>query len=159
MRITLEEVAYRVLPRVEAGRALAQSEWLVLVKAAEVFLETEPVTVTPEEAADNVERFLIVARGNRAWRIRALCTMVELLPISVYGKRFTELPLAARQRIVSEQMMRGGKLWSVAAKIRFLVTMGAYGDARSANTQTGFVPIPLRRRFHPDAASLLQLAS
>jgi len=159
VKFRLEEVAYRVLPRVEPGRALAHAEWLVIVKAAEVFLDGAPVPVSPETVADNVERFLVRAGGNRAWRIRALCVMVELLPLSVCGRRFTQLSIAERRRLVEERMIAGGRLWSVVGKIRFIVRMGAYGDARAANAETGFVPIPLRRRFRKNDPQPVQIAS
>jgi hypothetical protein len=145
--ITLEEVSYRVLPRVEAGRALAHTEWLTLVAAAECFLEDAPVELAPERVADNVERFLCRASGRRAWRIRVLCHLVEWLPLSATGRRFSRLTVEQRRALARDRMMQGGRLWSLCGKIRFLVYVGAYGDERAANRATGYVPVPLRARL------------
>jgi hypothetical protein len=145
--ITLEDVCYRLLPRVEAGRALAHGEWLTLVAAAECFLEDAPVDVDAESVADNVERFLCRASGRRAWRIRLLCQLVEWLPFALTGRRFSQLSVDERRALARDRMMQGGRLWSLCGKIRFLTYVGAYGDERAANRETGYVPIPLRSRL------------
>jgi hypothetical protein len=81
------------------------------------------------------------------------------MPLAVCGRRFTQLSVTERRRLVEERMVAGGRLWSVVGKIRFIVRMGAYGDARAANPDTGFVPIPLRRRFRRNDPQPVQLAS
>ena len=145
MTVTLEEVAYRVLPRVNAGRALADVEWATLKSAAEVFVSESPVAISPEKIADNVEAFLIAGRSKRAWRVRVLLTLIEYIPLPFYGLRFSDLSVLERRRVIEERMIHGRNLWGICAKIRMLVTMGIYGDA-VAQPAIGFVPVPLRNR-------------
>jgi len=147
MRITLEDVAYRLLPRLEPGRALAHGEWLTLVSVAEVLLDGSPHEAPSDRVADNVERFLIAGRSRRAWRVRLLLELVQWLPVIDFGSRFTVLPREMRRRLIEEKWIRDRRhLWRVCAKVRDLVVLGAYGDAR-AGALTGYVPVPLRPRF------------
>lgn len=144
--LTLEELSYRVLPRVAPGRALADREWTTLVKAAEVLLEGSPLTISGEEAADGVERFLINGRSRRAWRCRALLTLIELGPLPTHRRTFSRLSRAERRRLVEERYVAGTGLWALCAKVRYLVLMGAYGHP-DAVAATGFVPLEERPRF------------
>jgi hypothetical protein len=148
----LIEFAHRALPRVEPGRALAESEWRTLVYAADAILEGCPVPIRPDEVADNVERFLIAGRSKRAWRCRLLLTLVEYLPLAAGGARFSRMTKVERQALIQDRFMnqqpllRGGRLWWICAKVRYLVLMGAYGDPRAA-AATGFVPADQRPRL------------
>lgn len=146
MWLTLEDVAYRLLPRVRPGRALALSEWQTLVATAEVLVGGGPHGIKAEEIADNVEQFLIAGRSRRAWRVRVLLTCVELVPIATYGRPFRWLTRSERRAIVEEQWIPGKKLGRLCSKVKQLVVLGAYGDPRAA-ARTGYVPVARRRRF------------
>ncbi len=146
MWFTLEDVAYRVLPRVAAGRALARAEWLTLVRCAEVLLDKAPHGITAEEIADNVERFLVAGRSQRAWRVRVLLTCIEVIPVATYGRPFRWLTKAERRAVVEQQWIPGKRLGRLCAKVKNLVVLGAYGDPRAA-ARTGYLPVAARRRF------------
>ena len=142
----LAELTYRALPRVDGGRLFAHSEWLTLVRAAEVLLDGSPVAIRAEEVADNVERFLVRGASPRAWRIRALLTLVEWLAVAETGSRFSVLSPEGRRRLVERRFLAGRGLWRLCAKMKYLVLLGAYGDDRAA-APTGFVPVEERARF------------
>lgn len=148
MALTLEEVAYRVLPRVIAGRSLADSEWRTLARAAETLLEGGAVRLDPERVADNVERFLATGRSPRAWRVRVLLTMVEWLPLLHRRPRFSALGPSERRSWIEARWVGGGGLASLCARVRLLVLIGAYGDP-CALDDIGPVPVALRTRFEP----------
>jgi hypothetical protein len=143
---TLEQVAHVVLPRVAPGRALADSEWRTLRAAAAVLMPGATPGIAPERAADNVERFLAIGRSPMAWRVRCLLHLLEYLPVLDFGAPFSALSPDQQRRIVTERMMRGSAPWRLCGRVRLLVIMGAYGDAR-AESGIGFVPVPLRSRF------------
>ena len=151
MSLTLEDVAYRLLPRVRAGDALARSEWRTLVSAADVLADGGPHCITAEEIADNVEAFLVAGRSRRAWRVRVLLTIIELSPLATHAKPFSALTRPQRRTIVEEQWIPGKRLGRLCAKVKNLVVLGAYGDARAA-ARTGYVPVPRRKRFEHQAA-------
>lgn len=146
MAWTLEEVSYRVLPRVTVGRALAGAEWRTLASAAEVLLAGSPVAIAPTQVADNVERFLIAGRSRRAFRVRVLLTLLEYASVPEFGARFSRMSLSDRRRIVEERMMPGHHVWGVCAKVRLLVLMGTYGDQR-AHGALGVLPVMARPRI------------
>jgi hypothetical protein len=152
MWFSLEDVAYRVLPRVRAGRALAPSEWLTLVQCAEVLVDRAPHGITAEEIADNVERFLIAGRSRRAWRVRVLLTCVELTPLASHRRPFRWLTKGERREVVEQQWIPGRRLGRLCAKVKNLVVLGAYGDPRAA-ARTGYVPVARRQRFVASAPS------
>jgi hypothetical protein len=148
MALILEEVAYRVLPRVIAGRSLADSEWRTLVRASESLLEGSAMRVDFERVADNVERFLAIGRSRRAWRVRVLLTLIEFLPL-LHGRAvFSALGMAERRAWIEERWIGGGGLASLCARVRWLVLMGAYGDAR-ALSDIGLWPVALRTDLPP----------
>jgi hypothetical protein len=144
--LSAPELAYRLLPRVEPGRALADAEWRTLVSAAEVLLEGSPCRMPPARVADNVERFLSEGRSRRAWRCRVLLVLVEWSAWPIHGRPFSELTLAERRRLIEERYVRGSYVYRLCAKIRYLVLMGAYGDQDAARA-TGYVPVEERNRF------------
>ncbi|MDP9150141.1 MAG: gluconate 2-dehydrogenase subunit 3 family protein [Myxococcota bacterium] len=144
--MTLQSVLLRVLPLPPPGRALAECEWRTLVAIAEVLYPGPDREVSPDEIADNVERFLVRGRSKRAWRIRALLQLVEWVPVAAFGKPLTKLPLEERRRVVEEHYVEGRGLWAICAKIRYMVLLGAYGDPR-LHGPTSYVPVPKRRRF------------
>ena len=146
MSVTLEDVAYKLLPRVRPGRALSPSEWRTLVHAADVLVGGAPHGITPEEVADNVETFLIVGRSRRAWRVRVLLTLIEVLPVATCGRRFSALDRSERRALVEREWIPGKRLGRVCAKVKNLVVLGAYGDPRAA-VKTGYVPLGRRARF------------
>jgi hypothetical protein len=142
--LRLDEVAYRVLPQVAPGRALASSEWRTLRAAAEVLLEAVPLEVTSSEVADNVERFLCTGRSKRAWRCRVLLTLLELITLHTHARCFSALTKTERKQLFTERVIGARGLWGVCAKVRYLVIMGAYGDER-VHAQLGvWVPGPAR---------------
>ena len=142
--LRLDEVAYRVLPQVAPGHALASSEWRTLRAAAEVLLEDLPIEITSAEVADNVERFLCTGRSKRAWRCRVLLTLLELITLHTHARRFTALTLEEQKALFAERIIGARGLWGVCGKVRYLVIMGAYGDER-VHAQLGvWVPGPAR---------------
>lgn len=154
-KMTLEGLARWLLPPVAPGRALARREWVTLVGVADVLLEGAPHDVEPEQVADNVEQFLVAGRSRRAWRVRVLLTLIEVMPLSTDGRPWSSLSRARRRAIVETKWIGGRRLWRVCSKVRNLVVFGAYGDARAA-AKTGYVPVPLRARFrhlHPAQTS------
>jgi len=142
MALTLEEVAYRVLPRVIAGRSLADSEWRTLVRAAEALLEGSAARVEFERVADNVERYLALGRSRTAWRVRVLLTLIEFLPLLHARAPFSTLTLAERRAWIEERWIGRGGPAALCARVRLLVLMGAYGDARAVD-DLGVVPAVL----------------
>jgi hypothetical protein len=152
MSITLEDVAYRTLPRVLPGRALAHSEWLTLVAVAEVLVSDAPHGVSFEDIASNVDRFLVLGRSRRAWRVRVLMTLIEWLPVAKGRPRFSRLSVAERRTIVEKEWIAGTRLGRICAKVKNLVVLGAYGDGRAA-AQTGYLPIERRARFRDASPS------
>jgi hypothetical protein len=144
---TLDEITYRLLPRVQAGAALADSEWRTLAAAASVLLEGEEPAIDAEHVADNVERFLINGRSQQVWRIRLLLTLLEYLPLSCEGRTFSQLDLPARQRLARERLLSGTGLWQLCARVRLLLIMGAYGDA-GGFARTNTLPVMQRPRFN-----------
>ncbi len=141
----LQELCCRVLPLVSPGRALADSEWRTVVRMAEVVLEGCEVPLSAEEVADNVEQLIITGNSRRAWRIRALCTLVEWLPFTEHGKPFSQLSVEQRHELLADRFQRG-RLGRLCYKLRFLVVMGAYGDAK-AEPVVGYQAVPDRARF------------
>jgi hypothetical protein len=146
MRVTLEDAAYLVLPRVPVGRVLAHPEWLTLVRVAEVLMSGAPHDVTAERIADNVEEFLRAGRSRRAWRVRVLMHIIEHAPLATNGRRFGDLSPSERRALVEQKWIGGHGVWRICSKVKNLVVLGAYGDRRAAK-QTGYVPVPLRPRF------------
>jgi len=126
--LTLDELAYRVLPQVAPGRALADREWRTLSRVAEAILVDLPFQIDPERVADNVERFLCEGRSRRAWRCRVLLTLVESLPLLTHGARFSLLATYQRRAWFEARIVDGRGIWGLCAKVRYLVLMGAYGD-------------------------------
>jgi len=145
MAFTLENVALTLLPSVPMVHALAHREWLTLVSAAEVLLSGAPHGVSPEQVADNVERFLIAGHSRRAWRVRILLQLIELLPLATDRARFSALSVEHRRALIERRWIAGKHIWRICGKVRDLVVLGAYGDGRAV--ATGYVPVPLRSRF------------
>ena len=143
---TLEELSYRVLPRVDPGRALADVEWRTLARVAEAMFETIPERPSAEDIADNVERFLSIGRSKRAFRVRALLTLIEWLPLTTHHRTFSSLSVEQRRELIAKRFIAGEHLWGVCAKVRLLVVMGTFGDARS-RAATGYIPVAERARF------------
>jgi hypothetical protein len=144
--VRLQSILLRALPLPPAGRALAESEYRTLVAITEVLIPGPTREIPPEEVADNVEAFLVRGRSRRAWRIRALLHLIEWLPVVVHGKPLSHLALDVRRELVEKRYVDGSGLWAICAKVRYLVLLGAYGDARM-HVATGFVPVSKRRRF------------
>jgi hypothetical protein len=144
----LEEVAYRVLPRVRPGHALAPSERRVVAGVAAALLADAPVDVQPEAVVDNVEAFIIRGRSQRAWRIRILLNVIEGLAKMQAGRRFSRLSPRAQLGLVQEHLVPGRGAWKLAQPIRHIVYMGAYGD-EGAGMACGVTPVSMRRRPPP----------
>jgi hypothetical protein len=146
MRITLEDVAIRLLPRPRMGSVLSRSELRTLASVAEVLLEDSPTGVAPGEVAANVDAFLVAGKSRRAWRVRVLLHLVEAYPLPTHRATFTRLSLTERRALVRDHWIGRGGLGRLCAKVRNLVILGAYGDKR-AEAATGYVPVPRRPRF------------
>jgi len=144
--VRLQTILLRTLPLPPAGHALAESEYRTLVAVAGVLLPGAEREVPPEDVADNVEAFLVRGRSRRAWRIRALLHLIEWLPVVVYGRPLTQLTPEQRRELVEQHYIDGRGLWGICAKVRYLVLLGAYGDARM-HVATDYVPVSKRRRF------------
>ena len=144
--MTLQSLLLRALPLPGPGRAFAESEWRTFVSMAQV-LVPDVTEVSPEQIADNIEKFIIVGRSRRAWRVRALAHLVELSPLALGRKPISQMGIEERRRFVEEHHVEGGGVlgvWDICAKIRFLVLMGTYGDVRT-HDRTSYVPASLRR--------------
>ena len=146
MHLHVEQLVHRLLPSVGPGRALSDAEWRTLAKAAETLLEDAPVNFPGAQVADNAELFFAVGKSRRMWRIRLLLVLVELLPLSTHGRRFSELGARERREVAARHLSSDRFPWRVAGKVRFLVYLGAYGDPAAA-APTGFVPVGQRDRF------------
>jgi hypothetical protein len=158
MPVTLEDVAYRALPRVAPGRALALSEWRTLVRVAEVLVADGPHGVTPENVADNVEAFLVAGRSRRAWRVRVLLTFIQIAPIATHRRTFEALSFDERRAFICERWTPERRLGRLCSKVKNLVVLGAYGDPRAA-ARIGYVPVLRRSRFAEHAARLRETGS
>lgn len=145
-RLSIQAVAALILPRLPDGRALAPAERCTLAAVAEVIKEGSPVERTAEEIVNSVEAFLIAGRSRRAWRIRVLLHLLEYLPLKDTGRKLTSLNPEVRSRLIRTKFRHAKGLWWIAAKTRYLVLMGLYGDA-SAPAATGFVPPEQRARY------------
>jgi hypothetical protein len=145
-RLSIQTVIELLLPRLPEGRALAPFERRTLAAVADVVKEGSPVERTGEEIATSVETFLLAGRSRRAWRIRLLLHLLEYLPLLSTGRRLTSLDPEARSRLIQKKFGNAKGLWWIAAKARYLVLMGLYGDA-SAPAATGFVPPEKRTRY------------
>lgn len=154
MWISLERVVRRVLPAVDAGRALSRSERVTLMQAAEVLLEGAAVELAASRVADNIDAFLVAGRSRRAWRVRVLLRVIELTPMATHRRPFSRLTRAERRALVRERWTTGHHVYRLCAKVRNLVILGAYGDPRAAEA-TGYVPVPKRPRFQKDRAATL----
>jgi hypothetical protein len=146
MMPSLRHVTSVVLPSLESGHALAARERKTLEHVVEVFLQSAPVPLTRERVAENIERFLVVGRSRRAWRVRVLLTVIELSTLPTERRRFSRLSLVQRTAIVQERWSKGKHVNRIYGKIRNLAILGIYGDGRAA-AATGYVPVPLRARF------------
>ena len=76
--------------------------------------------------------------------------MIEISTVPTQGMRFSRLTPTARRSVV-ERWMGGRGLDRICGKVRNLVILGLYGDARAAKA-TGYVPVPLRPRFRDEGA-------
>jgi hypothetical protein len=150
-RLTLATVAQLVLPRATHGHALSPSERRTLVRVADVLMKGGPHGVAPEDIAKNVERFLVLGRSRRAWRVRILLRAIELSSIPRFGRRFSELSVDERRALIVETWIPGRGLGRIFAKVKNLVVLGAYADAR-AEARTGYVPVHRRKRFLAESA-------
>jgi hypothetical protein len=119
---------------------------MTLVNVADVLLEGAPHDISPERTADNIEKFLVTGSSRRAWRVRLLLHIIELMPLTTDGRTFSALPRSRRQTLIETRWIAGRHLWRVCAKVRDLVVLGAYGD-HSAEARTGYVSVPRRPRF------------
>jgi len=146
VRLTLEHVARAVLPAPAPGRALAESERATLARIAEVILEGSPVEIPLSRVVDNFDRFLVAGRSRRAWRCRLLLTLVEYAPVLALGGTLGMLSRDERRRFVLDKLARGGRLWSLCAKVRYFAYVGAYGDPAGVRA-TGFVAMADRARI------------
>jgi hypothetical protein len=149
---TLEDMARFALPRLPAGRALADAEKETLRAMAEVLLDDCPVKVPLPEMVDRFETFLIQGKSKRGWRCRMLLTLVEYAPIVAYGRPVRTMSIEQRRRYVREKLMRGGFPWSTCAKVRYLAYAGAY-SVPEADGATGFVPFAQRPRTSAAASA------
>ena len=141
-----EEIAYRVLPRVRPGHALAPNERRVLGCSAEILLSESKLDVKPLEVVENIERFIIQGQSKRAWRIRVLLNVIELLGIGEAGRPFSLLSRRDQERIFKEKVIPEKGPWAVAVGVRPLVLTGAYGDPRALEA-CEIIPVMKRGRF------------
>jgi hypothetical protein len=126
----------------------ADGEWRTLARVAEALLPEQPSAggPSPEEVADNIEGFLVRGRSRRAWRVRGLLYLVEWSPLIRGQRPLSRMNVSQRRRLLEDRYVDGRGIWGICAKVRFLVVMGAYGDAR-AHEPTHYVPVSKRRRF------------
>lgn len=147
MRLTLETIAVWLLPRVRPGEILATRERRTLVAAAEVLLEGVQFEIDDDELVRNVERFLSARSSRRAWRARALLTLVEVAPpLLLRRRRFSRMSKDERAALIRERFVGGKHVWSLCGRVRPLVYIGAYASPKAAR-HVGWVPVPERSRF------------
>lgn len=103
-----------------------------------------------DRIVDNVDEFIAKGRSQRAWRIRALLRLVEYLPVFSTGRPLTAMCADSRRRLLRRKFPAARGLWWIAAKSRYLVLLGIYGD-RSVARETGFVPPEDRERYRRTA--------
>jgi hypothetical protein len=146
--LTLERLARTILLKPSPGRFFSLPEQRALEAVAEILLEDSPVRITKEEVARNVDAFFKGERSNRAWRVRVLAQLVEILPLALpeYRRTFSNLSREARKKLVRERFIGGRHIFGICSNIRLIVYIGLYGDER-AEAAVGFVPVPLRDRY------------
>lgn len=130
----------------ERATALAKREREILAAVAESFNTSAPGLVAADRVADNVDSFVAKGRSQRAWRIRALLRLVEYLPVFSTGRPLTAMCADSRRRLLRRKFQAARGLWWIAAKSRYLVLLGIYGDPSVAR-DTGFVPPEDRHRY------------
>lgn len=130
----------------EHGRVLAKRERATLAAIAASFNVNAAVWVSTDRIVNNVDCFLARGRSQRAWRIRWLLRLVEYLPVLSTGRPLTALGPELRRRLIRRKFQSSRGLWWIAAKSRYLVLLGIYGDS-SVDRETGFVPALERRRY------------
>lgn len=145
-RLSLERTASCLLPSVPDGCALAPVERRILAAVADVVKEGAPVALCGDRVARNVDTFLAASHSRRAWRVRILLYLLEFLPLTTTGRRLTSLAPEHRSELIRKKFRSARGLWWIAAKARYLVLMGLYGD-ESASLATGFVPPERRSRY------------
>lgn len=136
----------------EHARALAKRERETLAAVAESFNASAPGLVAADRIVDNVDHFIAKGRSQRAWRIRALLRLVEYLPVFSTGRPLTAMCADSRRQLLRRKFQAARGLWWIAAKSRYLVLLGIYGDPSVARG-TGFVPPEDRRRYRRTAPS------
>jgi hypothetical protein len=146
MRVTLSKIVQHVLPRPRAARALALSEWQTLVQVAEVLVAGGPHGSSVEQIADNVDAFLVAGRSRRAWRVRVLLTVIRFSTVPSHRRSFDRLSIAERRAWILARWTPDHRIGRLCSKVKNLVVLGAYGDARAA-AKTGYVPVQDRIRF------------
>ena len=146
MRIRVATVDDTLHPIGEHGRVLAKRERATLAAIAASFNVSTAVMVSTDRIVSNVDRFLARGRSQRAWRIRWLLRLVEYLPVLSTGRPLTALGPELRQQLIRRKFQSSRGLWWIAAKSRYLVLLGIYGDS-SVELETGSVPALERRRY------------
>lgn len=157
MSVTLASLARAVLPRLEPRSALSTSERLTLERAAEVLVAGGPHGVSPADVVRNVERFLVIGRSRRAWRVRVLLRLIEASSIPRYRRPFSRLTIAERRELVVREWVGGKRIGRICSKVKPLVVLGAYGDGAAA-ARLGYVPVHRRKRFLEHDVALRQTA-
>lgn len=152
-------MAYRIwsgplYPVGEGATALARRERETLAALAESFSVSAPGLVAVDRVVDNVDCFLAKGRSQRAWRVRALLRLVEYLPVFSTGRPLTSMCADARRRLLRRKFQAARGLWWIAAKSRYLVLLGIYGEPSVAR-ETGFVPPQDRDRYRRTALGRL----
>jgi hypothetical protein len=144
--LNFADLAQAVLPLPSAGAALARAERRALESVVEIFLEGTPSDLTPAQAAANVERFLLLGRSRRAWRVRLLLRLIEMSTLPTHGRSFSRLDFGERRAVVRDRWAGGAGVYRLCGKVRNLAILGIYGEPHAV-VATGYVPVPLRPRF------------
>lgn len=140
-------------PPGEQTRVFSKRERGTLAAVAECFNGSAPAMVSADRIVDNVDLFLAKGRSQRAWRIRVLLRLVEYLPMLSTGRPLKSMGPDSRRRLLRRKFQSARGLWWIAAKSRYLVLLGIYGDPSVAR-ETGFVPPRDRRRYSRTAQNV-----
>jgi hypothetical protein len=147
MRFTLQTLAERVLPKVAPNQVIAARERCTFEAAAEVLLEGIEFEISNDELVNNLQHFLNARSCDRTWRVRVLLTLLEFSPfLAKRRQRFSMLSRHERAAFMREKLVGGEHVWSICARIRPLVYIGAYSSS-TATAHVGFTPVSERARF------------
>lgn len=119
---------------------------------AEAVIPVDEPEATPEEVAEELDRFLSLYDSRRKWRIRYVILGLELIPLLAGRLPLSLMSRRDRRRFVNEKLRSCHGLWGKVSMAKQLILLAYYGLQRS-DRRMGFVPFEKRER-----SRLLELA-